>query len=70
MDKETRFEIAAAIAPEFIANLPKDGTDEVRVSPAEAPSPQRGAPRGVYAGAPKGPKPSFMRDKPPRRVKK
>jgi ATP-dependent RNA helicase DeaD len=70
MDKETRFEIAAAIAPEFVANLPKDGTDEVRVSPAEAPSPQRGAPRGVYAGAPKGPKPSFMRDKPPRRVKK
>jgi ATP-dependent RNA helicase DeaD len=63
LDRETRFEIAAEIAGEFLANLPKDGTDEVRVSPSEAPA---------SASASRGPAPKrpFMKAPPPKKAKK
>ena len=57
LDRETRFEIGAEIAAEFMANLPKDGTDEVRITTSEAPS--SAAPRGGPA-----PKRPFMKAKP------
>jgi ATP-dependent RNA helicase DeaD len=73
LDKETRFEIAGEIAGEFIANLPKDGTDEVRVTPSEAP-PAGGARyekppfEGKPGAAPKRPfmKTPFKKAKKPR----
>jgi ATP-dependent RNA helicase DeaD len=38
-DRETRFEITQAASDAFMANLPEDGSDEVRISRAEAPAP-------------------------------
>jgi ATP-dependent RNA helicase DeaD len=38
-DTYTRFEITEAAAAEFAAHLPEDGTDEVRITRAEAPGP-------------------------------
>jgi ATP-dependent RNA helicase DeaD len=37
-DTETKFEISAAAAASFAANMPADGADEVRVARASAPS--------------------------------
>jgi ATP-dependent RNA helicase DeaD len=39
LDRETRFEITQAASDAFMANLPEDGSDEVRISRAEAPAP-------------------------------
>jgi ATP-dependent RNA helicase DeaD len=48
-DTQTRFEITESAASDFAANLPADGSDEVRITRADAPAP---APRRD-AGAPK-----------------
>jgi ATP-dependent RNA helicase DeaD len=62
LDKETRFEITPEMANEFMANLPKDGTDEVRVSPSEAPA-------GARSPAPAAKRP-FMKTKNFKKAKK
>jgi ATP-dependent RNA helicase DeaD len=45
-DRETRFEISAAKAESFLANLPEDGTDEVRITASDAPPPPQRRPPG------------------------
>jgi len=54
LDRETRFEIFAESAEGFVARLPKDGQDEVRITRAEPPP---AAPRRESSGARRGFKP-------------
>jgi len=59
LDRETRFEIFVESADGFVARLPKDGQDEVRITRADAPpaAPRRDSgPRRVFkAGVAKAP---------------
>jgi ATP-dependent RNA helicase DeaD len=43
-DRETKFEIDAALAARFLATVPRDGAEEVRVQPCD-PAPASAAPR-------------------------
>jgi len=50
LDRETRFEITRDAADDFVANLPTDGSAEVRVARADAPP--AAAPRSAGPGGP------------------